>query len=203
MMPAWSGDGLLPGSLLLFSCSVTSDSLWPHGHQAFLSFTISQSLLKLMSIELVMPLNHLVLCPPLLFLPSIFPASGSFPMIWPFASGGQNIGASASASVLPMNIQGWFSLGLTDFLAIQGTLKSLLQTTFWKHQFFGAQPSLWFNSHIHTWLLEKIYIYFLTLTLWNFVSKVTSLLFNMIPWRRKRQPTPIFLLGNSQTWLSD
>ena len=76
-----------------------------------------------------------------------FPASGSFPMIWPFASGAQNIGASASASVLPMNIQGRFPLGLTDFLAIQGTLKSLLQhhilkaSVLWWSAFFMVQLS--------------------------------------------------------------
>ena len=169
MMPAWSGDGLLPGSLL-FSRSVTSDSAtpWTAAHQASLSFTISQSLLKLMSIELVMPLNHLVLCPPLLFLPSIFPASGSFPMIWPFASGGQNIGASASASVLPMNIQGWFPLGLTDFLAIQGTLKSLLQhhilkaSVVWCSAFFMVQLS---HACVTTGKT-------MALTMWTFVSKV-------------------------------
>ena len=61
-------------SLLLFSCSVVSDSLWPHGCQASLSFTVSQNLLKLMSIESVMPSNHLILCCPLLLLPSIFPS---------------------------------------------------------------------------------------------------------------------------------
>ena len=74
--------------------------------QASLSFTISQSLLKLMSIESVMPSNYLILCHLLLLLPQSFPASGSFPMSQFFASGGQSIGASASASVLPVNIQG-------------------------------------------------------------------------------------------------
>ena len=75
---------------------------WTAALQASLSFTISQSLLKLMSIESVMPFNHLVSCCPLL-LPSVFPASGSFLMSWLFASGGQSIGVSAS--FLPMNIQ--------------------------------------------------------------------------------------------------
>ena len=75
-------------------------------HQASLSFTISLSLLKLMSVESVMPSNHLIFCRPLLFLLQSFPVSGSFPMSQLFASGGQSIGASASASVLPMNIQG-------------------------------------------------------------------------------------------------
>ena len=95
--------------LLLFSRSVMSDSLQPHGlhtaRQAFLS-TISSSLLKLMSIESLMPSNHLILCRSLLLLPSVFSSISSFPMSQLFASGGQNIGVSAPASVLPMNIQG-------------------------------------------------------------------------------------------------
>ena len=78
---------------------------WTAAQQASLSSTNTQSLLKLMSIKLLMSCNYLILCCPLLLLPSIFPASGSFPMSQFFASGGQSIGASASASVLPMNIQ--------------------------------------------------------------------------------------------------
>ena len=85
-----------------------------------------------------------------------FPAWGSFPMSWPFASCGQNIGASASASVFPMNIQGWFPLGLIS-LHSKGLSGVFSSTTIGKHQFFGAQPSLWSNSHIWTWLLEKPY----------------------------------------------
>ena len=81
---------------------------WTAARQAFLSFTISWSLLNLMSIELVMLSNHLILCCPLL-MPSIFPSIRSFPVSQLFASGGQSIGASASASVLPINIQGWFT----------------------------------------------------------------------------------------------
>ena len=74
-----------------------------------------------------------------------------------FTSGGQNIGMSASASVLPMNIQGWFTLGLTSLnpLKSKGLSRVFSSTTVQKHQFFGAQTSLWSNSHIHTWLLEK------------------------------------------------
>ena len=83
---------------------------WTTACQASLSFTISQSLLKLNSFD-SMPSNHLILCHPLLLLAS-FPASGSFPMSQFFASGGQYIGASASASVLPINIQNWFLLGI-------------------------------------------------------------------------------------------
>ena len=73
-----------------------------------------------------------------------FPASGSFPMSWFLASGGQSIGASASASVLPMNIQGWFPLGWTGLITLQskGLSRVFSSTTIWKHQFFGAQPSL-------------------------------------------------------------
>ena len=98
-------------------------------HQAPLSSTISQNLLKFMSIESVILSNHLILCHPLLLLclPP-FPISGSFPMSQLFASGGQSIGASAPATVFPMNMQGWFPLGLNSLLlAVQGTLKSLLQ----------------------------------------------------------------------------
>ena len=124
--------------------------------QASLSITISQSLLKPMSVESVMPSNHLILCLPLLS-PSIFPASGSFPMRQFFASGGQSIGVSASAPVLPMNIQDWFPLGLTSWISLQskGLSRVFFDTTVQKHQSFGTQPSLWSNSHIHAWLLEK------------------------------------------------
>ena len=86
-----------------------------------------------------------------------FQASGSFPMSQFFASGGQSIGVSASASVLPMNIQDWFPLGLTGWICLQskGLSRVFSNTTVQKHQFFGTQLSLWSNSHIHTWLLEK------------------------------------------------
>ena len=80
------------------------------------------------------------------------PASGSFPVSWLFASGGQSIGASASASVLSMNIQSWFPLGLTGWISLQskGLSRVFSNTTVKKHHFFGAQPSLQSNSHIHT-----------------------------------------------------
>ena len=86
-----------------------------------------------------------------------FPASGSFPMSQFFASGGQSIGASASASVLQMNIQDWFPVGLTDLISFQskGLSKIFSNTTVQKHRFFGFQPSLWSNFHICIWLLEK------------------------------------------------
>ena len=86
-------------------------TLWITACQASLSITNSQSLLKLMSIKLVMPSNYLILCRPLLLLPSIFPTSGTFPTSQFFTSGGQSIGVSGSASVLPMNTQDWFPLG--------------------------------------------------------------------------------------------
>ena len=130
---------------------------WTAARQASLSFTISHSLLKLMSIESVMPPSHLILCHPFSSCPQSFPASRSFPMSWPFASGGQLTGASASAPVLPMNIQGWFPLqltGLVSFLS-KGLSRVFSSTIFWKYQFFSAQPSLWSSSHIGTWLLEK------------------------------------------------
>ena len=85
--------------------------------QASLSITNSQSWLKLMSIESVMPSNHLILCHTLL-QPSVFPKSGSFPVGQFFASGDQSIGVSALASVLPMNIQKWFPLGWTDWISL-------------------------------------------------------------------------------------
>ena len=87
-------------------------------HQAPLSSTISWSLLKLISINSLMPSNHLILCHHLLFLPSMFPAPGSFPMSQIFASVGQNIGASVSVSILQMNIQDRFPLGLTDLISL-------------------------------------------------------------------------------------
>ena len=86
--------------------------------QASLSFRISWSLLNLISLESTLPPNHLILYHPLLLLPSIFPSIRSFLMSQFFTSGGQSIGVSASASVLPMNIQGWFPLGLTGLIPL-------------------------------------------------------------------------------------
>ena len=108
-----------------FSCSVVSDSLQPHGPQhakASLPITNSWSLLKLMSIELVMPSNHLILCRPLLSRLQFFPASGSYQMSQFFTSGGQSIGVSATASVLPMNIQDWVIIIQYAILLIIGML---------------------------------------------------------------------------------
>ena len=150
---------------------------WTAAHQSSLSFTTSWSLLKLMFIELVMPSNCLVLCHPLLFLPSNFQISGSFLMSQLFSPGGQSIGVSASASVLPMNIQDWFPLRWTGwiYLLSKGLSRVFSNTTVQKNQFFSAQPSLWSNSHpyMNTGKTRA-------LIRWTFFSKVMSLLFNNV-----------------------
>ena len=86
-----------------------------------------------------------------------FPLSRTFPMSWLFTPGSQSIGTSASALLFPMNIQGWFSVKLTDLISLlsKGLSKVFSSTSIRKHQVFSAQPSLWSNSHICTWLLEK------------------------------------------------
>ena len=157
------------GAALCCCCTVAQSCLlfatpWNAAHQASLSLTISQSLLKPMSIVSVVPSNHFILCRPLL-LPSIFPASGSFPMNQFLASGGQSIGVSASASVLPMNIQDWFPLGWTGWISLQskGLSRVFSNTTVQKHQVFGAQlffivqlymviVNLWYVQLYNTWL---------------------------------------------------
>ena len=95
-------------------------------------------------------------------LPSVAPfilPSESFPVNWLFVSGGQSFGASAS--VLPMNIQCWYLLGLTGLISLlsKGHSRVLSSSTIWKHQFFSTQPFIWSNFHIHTWLLEKPYFW--------------------------------------------
>ena len=160
----------------MFSHSVMSRSLSSHElqHSSLPCPSLSPAvLLKLMSTELMIPSNHLILCARLSSCPQSFPGTKSFPMSQPFPSGGQRIGASASASVLPMNIQGWFPLGLTGIISLlsKRLSKVFSSTTIWKHQFLGTQPSLWSNSHICTWLLEKKNI---SLTIWTFVGKAMS-----------------------------
>ena len=134
-----------------------SHSLWHHGLQhakASLSITNSRSLLKLMSIESVMPSNHLILRGPLLLLPSILPSIRVFsnesvlhirwPRYWSFS-----ICSSSEYS-------GLISLGLTGLISLQSKgLSMVSSTTIWTYHFFGAQPSLWSKSHIQKWLLEK------------------------------------------------
>ena len=150
----------LPTLLLLFSCSVASDSLWPHGLQ---HARLSCSSLSPRVCSNSCPLSQW--CHPTISssvasfssCPQSFSVSGCFPMSQLYASGDQNIGASASASLLPMNIQGWFPLGLTYLISLlsKGLSRVLSSTTVRKNQFFGTQPSSWFNSHICTWLLEE------------------------------------------------
>ena len=114
---------------------------WTAALQASLSIINSQSLPKLVSIESLMPSNHLILCRPLLLLPSIFPNT----MSQLFASGGQNVGVSAStSSVHPMNTQNWFPLGWTGWISLQskGLSRVFSNTTVQKHPFFCAQLSL-------------------------------------------------------------
>ena len=124
--------------------------------QASLSITNSQSLLKLLSIELVIPSNHLILCHLLLFLPSIFPISGSFQMSQFFTSGGQSIRVSPSASVLPMNTQDWFPLGWTGWISLQSKgLSTVFSNTTVQIINSLALSFLYSTTHIHTWLLEK------------------------------------------------
>ena len=143
-----------------FSRSVVSSSLWTHWLQharppcpsttpgAYLnSCALSRWCHPTISSSAIPFFSHL----------QSFPASGYFQMSQHFASGGQIIGISASASVLPMNTQDWSPLRWTSWLSLQskGLSRVFSNTTVQKHQFFDAQPSLWFNSHIHTWLLEK------------------------------------------------
>ena len=164
-----------------FHCSVMSDSLQPHGLQhtrfpcpsptpgACANSCPSSLWCHLTISSSVIPFSSSL---------QSFQASGSFQMSQFFTSDGQNIGGSASASVLPMNIQDWFPLGWTGWISLQskGLSRVFSSTTVQKHQFFGTQLSLESNSHIHTWLLEKI----IALTRWTFVGKVISLLFNML-----------------------
>ena len=137
---------------LLTDVYLTLCTPWAAACQASLSITNSWSLLKLMSIESMMPSTHLISVIPFSFCLQSFPASGSFPMHQFFASGGQSIGVSVSALVLPMNIQHWFPLGLTSLISFQskGLSRVFSNTTVQKHQFFRVQPSLWSNSHICT-----------------------------------------------------
>ena len=147
-------------ALLLFSRAIVSNSLWPHGLQHTTLPCPSPSP-RLCSNSC--PLSqwcHLTMSSSVVpFSSSLqsFPASGSFPMSQLFASGDQSIGASASASVLPVTIQDWCPLGWTGWISLQskGLFRVFSNTTVQKHQFFGAQLSSQSNFHIHTWPLEK------------------------------------------------
>ena len=148
------------GLSVQFSCSVMSASLWPHEPQHSRPPCPSPT-----------PRVHPNPCPlsrwchptissyvvPFSSWPQSFPVSGSFPMSQFFTSSGQSIGVSASASVLPMNTQGWSPLGWTGWISLQskGLSRVFSNTTIQKHQFFSTQLSSQSNSHIHTWPLEK------------------------------------------------
>ena len=203
-------------SVQLLSCDSLFATPWTAAHQASLSITNSQSLPKHMSIESVMPSNHLILCRPLLLPPSIFPSIRVFsnesalhnrwPKYWSF-----------SFDISPFNeYSGWISFRMDwlDLFAVQGTLKSLLQHHSWKASIL--QCSAFFLTSIHDYWKT------IALTRRTFVGKVMSLLFNMLSrqstgslrvgqdsatslslftflhWRRKWQPTPVFLPGESQ-----
>ena len=151
------------------SCALVFVTPWTEARQASLSFTISCSFLKLTSIESLMPSN-LVLCCPLLLLPSIFPSVRVFSMSQLFVSGGQSIGVSASVSVLPMNIQDWFPLGLAGLISLQPKeLSSLLQhiskaSILLRSAFFMVQLTTCILSH------SFIHSKPIALTTWNVIS---------------------------------
>ena len=144
---------------------------WTAAHQASLYITNSQTLLKLTSIKLVMPSNHLILCPQLLLPLSIFPSIRVFLMSQFFSSGGQSIGIPASALFLPVNIQDWFSLGWTGCTFLQ-SLKSL-------HQHHSSKALI---LHCLAFFLMQLSHPYMTTTLtrWTFVGNIMSLLFNML-----------------------
>ena len=132
---------------------------WTAAHRASLSITNSQSLLKLMSIKSVMPSNISSSVIPFSSCLQFFPAWESFLRSQIFASAGQSIGVSVS--VLPMNIQDWFPLGWTGWISLQskGLSRVFSNPIVQMHQLFGTQFFLWSNSHIHTWLLEKPWLW--------------------------------------------
>ena len=151
---------------------------WTAARQTSLSFTISWSLLKLMSIELVMPSIYLIFCHPLLLLPSIFANVRVFSneltlcirwaKYWSFSF---SISPSNEYSKLISFRLDWF-----DLLAVRGLSRVFSSTIIWKCQFFSIQLSLWSSSHIYTWLLGKA----IALTIWTFVSRVMALPFNTL-----------------------
>ena len=159
------------------SCPTLPDPM-NHSTPGLLSITNFWSLLRLTSIESVMPSSHLILCRPLLLLPPIPPSIRVFSnkstlrMRWP------KYGVSALASFLPKKSQGWSPSEWAAWISLQskGLSRVFSNTTVQKHQFFGTQPSSQSNSHIHTWPQGKT----IALTRWSFVGKVMSLLFNML-----------------------
>ena len=170
---------LLIVSSVQFSHSVMSDSLWLQGLQHTrlpCPITNTRSLLKLMSIESVMPSNHHILFCTLSCL-QFFPASGSFLTSQFFSSGGQSIGVSASASVLPVNVQDWFPLGWTGWISLQSTGFSRVL------QHHSSKASILRRSAFFIVQLSHPYLTTgktIALTLQTFIGKVMSLLFNML-----------------------
>ena len=143
-----------------FSCSVVSDSLQPHGLQhTRLPYPSSTQGACSNSCPLTQWCHPTISSSVIPFSSCLryCPASGSSPVSQFFTSGGQSTGASTSASVLPMNIQNWFPLGLTGWISLhsQGLSRVFSNTTGQEHHFSGAQPFLWCNFHIPIWLLEK------------------------------------------------
>ena len=147
-------------SSVQFSHSVMSDSLWPNGLQharlpypSPTSGVYSNSCPSSQWCHLTISFSVF----PFSFRLQSFPALGSLQMRQFFTSGGQSIGASALTPVLPMNIQDWFPLRLTSWISLlsKGLSRVFSNTTVWKHHFFSDQPSLWSNSHNHTWLMGK------------------------------------------------
>ena len=144
--------------LVQFSHSVVSDSLRPHEPQHARPPCLSPAPGVYPNSCQLSWWCHLTISSSVIPFSSCLqsvPTSGSFEMSQLFTSGGQSIGVSASTSVLPMNIQDWSPLGWTGWISLQskGLSRVFSNTTAQKHQFFSAQPSLWSNSHIHTWLL--------------------------------------------------
>ena len=148
---------------------------WTAARQASLSITNSRNLLKLISIETVIPSNNLILCCPLLLLPSIFPSIKVFPVSYFFPSGGHSIGVSASASVLPVNIQHWFPLGWTGWISLQ---PKGLSRVFSTPQFKSINSSV--LSFLYSPSLYMTTGKTIALTRQTIVGKVMSLLFNML-----------------------
>ena len=162
-------------SSVQFSRSVMSDSLRPHGLQHVRLPCPSPTSGACSNSCSSSQRCHSIICHPLSPCFQSFPASGSFLMSQFFASG---IRVSASASVLPMNIQDWFPLGWTGWISLlsKGLSRVFSNTTVQKHQFSGAQPSLWSNSHIHTGLLKKLIYNF------RWRDKVETEWFSVVQW---------------------
>ena len=161
------------------SCVWLFTTPWTAACSPSLCFVTSQSLLKLMPIESVMPSNHLILCRPLLLLPSVSPSIKVFANESVLPESGQSIGASASATVLPMNIQDWFPLVWTGWISLQskGLSKSLIQH-------LSSKASILWHSAFYIVQLSYPYITAgktIALTKQTFVGKVMSLLFNVLP----------------------